>query len=93
LAWEHGPVVREVWDKYTQFNSNPLPTDLEADLRTLENNLFAMKILDKTINIYGKYGAWGLREKTHSERPWLETKRDEVISDELIREFFRTQLV
>ena len=39
-------------------------------------------------DIFGKYSAWGLRNMTHQEAPWLETQRNEVIPLPLIKEYF-----
>ena len=36
----------------------------------------------------GKYSAWGLRNMTHQEDPWLKTQRNEEIPLPLIKDYF-----
>lgn len=88
VAWDHGPVVEEVWGKYSPYRDNILPLDPKADVTAVQDSELAVKILEETIRSYGKYGAWVLRDKTHNERPWLETPPDQVISNQLMKDFF-----
>lgn len=37
---------------------------------------------------FGQYTAWRLRNMTHQEAPWLKTEQNDVISKELIRDYF-----
>lgn len=92
LAWEHGPVVKELYDRYKS-GSQPLSSNLNESIEDITSNELVQKILDETISIYGVYTPWVLRNKTHNETPWLETKRDEEITDEKLISFFRKQLV
>ena len=93
LAWEHGPVVKEVYDSYKSHDKNPLPMNDKANLETLLKNETVVNILEETVSLYGIYDAWFLRDKTHQEKPWLETSRDAVISDDLMIGFFKKVLV
>ena len=93
LAWEHGPVIREVWEHYNSHGRNPLPRDEDTDLSEIHENSEVLALLEETISLYGVYDAWYLRDKTHSESPWLETKRNDVISDKKMIRFFRKALV
>ena len=89
LAWEHGPVVRLIFDRYTNLGKAPLSYSADVSLEMIENNEIVLNILEETIALYGIYDAWHLRTKTHNESPWLETPRDDVISDEKMISFFR----
>jgi len=94
LAWEHGPVVREVYNKFKVLGKNvPLPTNDSMDITEITKNDLVMAVLDETISLYGVYDAWFLADKTHLEAPWLETPRDEVITDERMIRFFKKVLV
>lgn len=92
IAWEHGPVVKELYDRYKS-GSQPLSSNMNQSIEEVTNNELVQKILDETISIYGVYTPWVLRNKTHNETPWLETQRDEQITDEKLISFFRKQLV
>lgn len=93
LAWEHGPVVKEVFDIYRNSDRNPLPINKSISLDEIQRNDKIVDILEETISLYGIYDAWYLRDRTHSERPWRETARDEIIKDELMISFFKKVLV
>lgn len=71
-AWTHGPVVREVYNKYSEmrYNSIPSPNDnVVLDEETEE-------ILQEVLRVYGKYEAKYLEELTHQEDPWKITRGD-----------------
>jgi uncharacterized phage-associated protein len=92
LAWEHGPVVREVWEAYRQYASGaiPVPADFDAEaVLTAEER----ELLDEVWNVYGQFSAWKLRNLTHEESPWANAVRDAVIPHEALRTFFRTRVV
>lgn len=90
LAWEHGPVVSEVYQKYKKYHSSGIPFDEEY-----KNNITKEdeSLLKEVYRVFGKYSAWGLREMTHNETPWKETKRNGVISVESIKEYFKKHYV
>lgn len=92
-AWEHGPVVEEVYRKYKNYNNNPLTSDENLDIRQITQDTMVMEILKETVSIYGLYSAWALREKTHNEPPWLETENSKIIEDKKIIQFFKHSLV
>ena len=86
LAWQHGPVIKEVYEKYKDKGNQGI---IEYD----ENNLKDISKEDNDLlidvyNLFGEYSAWGLRNLTHSETPWKTTKRNEVIAtDKMAKEF------
>lgn len=97
LAWKHGPVVKEVYDNFCSNGGNIIeynPREEDRDIiRKIENNENARDTLEFVIEEFGQYTAWKLREMTHKERPWLSTKRNEVINNELIRSYFIDEVV
>lgn len=92
-AWEHGPVIKKIYHKYSVANSSPLSIDAGADIREVTKNELAVKILNDTMNTYGKLGAWVLRDKTHCETPWLITDQQQEIEPKVIEEFFKGVLI
>jgi uncharacterized phage-associated protein/DNA-binding transcriptional regulator YiaG len=93
VAWDHGPVIEEVYRKYKNSNNNPLISDENISINVITQDSTVLEILNETITIYGKYSAWALREKTHNETPWLETESSKIITDEKIIKFFKQSLV
>ena len=93
LAWQHGPVIRTVYDKYKIVQGNPISEDKDIDISSVVNNDAVISILKETISLYGIYSAWTLRNKTHNESPWSETEQSEEIADEKIINYFRNAFV
>lgn len=93
LAWEHGPVVEEVYKKYKNHANNPLSGDENIKMAEIVKDEVVLNILKETISFYGIYSAWELRNKTHSEAPWLETERSKTIEEDKIINFFKKSLV
>lgn len=95
-AWEHGPVVPELYHHYKAYGSGhiPAPTDFDPadyDERTTE-------LLDEIWDTFGQYSAWKLRNITHEDRPWIEAHlngsraRSRTISHGAMRDFYRAYL-
>ena len=88
-AWDHGPVVPQVWHDHKDLGDElPRPEDLDL----LAVDLEARGILDRVYAEFGQFAAWRLREMTHDEKPWKETEQNEEISLETMRAFFSSQI-
>lgn len=96
-AWKHGPVVPEVYEEYKENKGNPIEVVDEIndyDLTiSVQNEKCVADTLEFVFNEYGQYSAWGLRNMTHDERPWKETPLQNIININLIRDFFREEVV
>lgn len=90
VAWQHGPVVEVVYHEYK----------INRDRGIEEFGNFKEDYSDEQVGLlktvyetFGQYSAWGLRNMTHSEAPWKETKQGEVINTDLIKEFFQKEYI
>ena len=90
LAWEHGPVVKEVYDEFKGYRAGhiPQPDKITSSLRKEE-----LDLIKNIWNVYGQFSAWKLRDMTHNESPWENTAKNDVISHKELRSFFKTLLV
>ena len=87
LAWEHGPVVPEIYDKF-KINGNKGITEYnENDLKDISKD--DVNLLIDVYNLFGEYSAWGLRNLTHSENPWKSTERNNVIAPDKMANTFK----
>lgn len=88
IAWNHGPVVEEIYHKYKKYGSNDIDefSEVKIDAET-------EKVLTEVYNVFGEYSAWGLRNLTHTEAPWCNTSRNGVILQELMKESFKENYV
>lgn len=90
VHWMHGPVVPSVYRDYSSYRGNPIDYDEEY------RNAFDKEtegMLELVYDVFGQYSAWGLRNLTHQEAPWKNTKMNEVISIESIQSFFKDHYV
>lgn len=92
LGWEHGPVVKEIWEKYSD-NPYEIPVDDETYESIKKIRDEDISLLTSVYDVFGEYSAWGLRNKTHSEKPWREatlegTKLNKEINRETMKQTF-----
>ncbi|OOF85718.1 Panacea domain-containing protein [Rodentibacter ratti] len=91
-AWEHGPVVRPLYNTYKTHRNNalPIPSCFDDSLYPKQTANF----LDCIYSNFGQFTAWKLREMTHQEEPWLisyNAGKNTKISIQLLTSFFLTQ--
>lgn len=89
LAWEHGPVVREIYNKYKANGANGIIYNKDFNVK-IDNE--TENILEEVYENYGQYTAWKLRNMTHEEEPWGTTARNDIITKEKIKNFFKTKV-
>ena len=88
--WAHGPVVPQVWHVYKEHGSGPIPVEV------IDRNDYSPQIqelLNEVFQVYGQFSAAKLRNMTHNEPPWLQTEDNEVISHDLMKQFFKTLVI
>lgn len=99
VAWEHGPVVAEVYNHYDDAYNLPFGSEDDiASVKNINENDRDRAILEAVFDVFGQYSAWGLRNKTHSETPWLETTKNGqrlngIISRESIKKYFEENYI
>ncbi|EUJ64865.1 Panacea domain-containing protein [Listeria fleischmannii] len=98
LAWKHGPVVREIYDKYrgqTELNEE-ISEQTKEKCELVCQNEQACAVLEAVTQVYGNMSAWDLREQTHQEDPWKESyvvNGSEVIPQDLIADYFKREIL
>ena len=77
-AWAHGPVIPDLYHELKQYGRGPVESDEFVsetfnwdDYRSVEDTLV------EVWQEYGPYSAWALRNKTHTEAPWIKNFRDD----------------
>jgi len=90
-AWEHGPVVRPLYDRYRIHEACAIPAE---DPHSADGCFSAqeLEVLEEVYQVFGQFSAWKLRNLTHEEAPWLETPQNGVITHDALKTFFKTQL-
>lgn len=93
-AWVHGPVYREIYNRYSSYRFDPTESNEEFDVSVFTNG--EKGIIDSVIQHFCCYSGKILEEFTHAELPWLKTRGDlsagahanDLISKEVIGDYF-----
>lgn len=85
-AWEHGPVIPEIYHKYKSFGKNGIDFAEQYNIGIIDNETEV--ILRQVYDEFGQYSAWKLRNMTHEETPWRTTAKNDVIPNDVIKKYF-----
>lgn len=89
-AWEYGPVVPSVYKQYKKYGFKAIPpVDINIKKAFKDEEV---KLLDQVYNVFGQYSAWALSEMSHNTAPWKETANNSIISKEVMKNYFMTQV-
>ena len=90
-AWEHGPVVRSLWEQ-TKYSSEPIPVPESA---AEPDSHFPTAVLTLVKELYGMQTAGTLRGMTHDEAPWQEAREseDKTITHEALTVDFQRRIL
>lgn len=93
VAWQHGPVIKSLYDKYKENGASCIPKPETYNLEHL-NNEELTDILDDVYNTYGQFSAWKLRELTHiSGAPWSKVNLNDTLKLTDLQEYFKGLLI
>lgn len=82
-AWDNGPVIKELFKIH---KGKYILTEISGDINNI--NSINKETIDVILKIYNNLSAEALSEKTHSESPWQNTKRNEIITDNEILNYY-----
>jgi putative zinc finger/helix-turn-helix YgiT family protein len=93
-AWVHGPVYREIYNRYSNYHFDPIESNDEFDTSVFTG--FEKAVIDSVIQNFFCYSGKVLERFTHSETPWLKTRgnlsadthSERIITKKLIGEYF-----
>lgn len=77
-AWQHGPVVPELWHRFRDYSYNAIDTAKELakpDGRSEELSEDERAHIVEVFNAYGSMSAKQLEFMTHQDDPWIEARR------------------
>lgn len=97
MAWEHGPVVVDVYKEYKENGRNQIKlkrnNEFDKIITKIEGDSKASNSLNLVYDNFAIYTAWQLRNMTHEEgSPWSITVAEKglnnVIRKDLIKDYF-----
>ena len=86
-AWEYGPVIRKIYDKYKGRRTIIKPTKKTSNL-----DKDVMLSTDIALAHYGEMSAATLIRETHSEDPWInayEEGKDNIITIQSMKKYYK----
>jgi len=94
-AWVHGPVFRDVYEKYKSYGFSPIE-EKEIRYENIQLTEDEKELLDHVVSCFGCYSGKVLEHMTHSEEPWRLARRglndlensDRIIEKEEIASYF-----
>ncbi len=94
VAWEHGPVIKEVYDVYHKYGKKELKTgstnEKDRIVSQIENDNDVAKTLNFVYDNFAIYTAWQLRDMTHEEgTPWDVTVKDKGLNNEIDKDLIK----
>lgn len=88
LRWDNGPVCRELFD----IHQGKFFVDSSiVDASILSGNEFSknqLRNIDQILEEYGNISGSDLSEMTHRESPWINTPKNEIISKEVMKNYY-----
>lgn len=77
-AWQHGPVVEDIYSEFKTNNGNFIPTN---DYKMNDDEIDKIgkdekELIEDVFQLMGQYSAWRLRDKTHQEDPWIDNYKE-----------------
>lgn len=76
-AWVHGPVYREIYDRFSYYRYNPISkNEFESYNEINSLNDKEIKLIDSVINNFGVYSGKVLEKMTHTTIPWEEGRKE-----------------
>ncbi|WP_337267114.1 Panacea domain-containing protein [Oryzifoliimicrobium ureilyticus] len=102
-AWVHGPVSRELYDRYkdtkTMYSLVDI-ADVDPYFSVARLHDSERAHIDAVLEVYADFSGDQLEEMTHREAPWLQARAnvpasarsETLISDDVMREFYAARI-
>jgi len=99
-AWQHGPVVRSVWNRFGEYGWHAIPPEVRKADSAASLTKNQRDLVDNVWEAYGQLSGSQLRTLTHREDPWKltrgdlspECRSDKVIKQDLMRDFYKKSM-
>lgn len=97
-AWIHGPVYREIYERFCYYQYHPIEKEEFSEYAKLENlNAEEVKLIEQVINSFGCYSGKVLENMTHTTIPWINARKDvettersnQLITEAEMKNFFK----
>lgn len=90
-AWEHGPVITDIYHTYKSNGKCGIFASNDYNISCID--IETGNILESVYNEFGQFSASKLRNMTHNETPWIETNKNDIISKNSMKEYFKNKYI
>lgn len=87
-AWEHGPVIPNLYDIYKKYGARSIPKPKRVNMSIYCDKI--KNLLTEVYQVYGQFSAWYLHNLTHEEPPWQKAYPNGTITRKSMKEYFST---
>lgn len=95
-AWAHGPVFPSQYTRFAYISRNEQIKPETINLTIPEFSESSAELLEEVLRVYGEHSASYLENLTHSEKPWIEVRKNlqpyerskNIISDKSMIDFY-----
>ena len=102
-AWVHGPVSRDIYDRYVATKamySNIDAKDVSANFNPQSLDAGKRAVIDAVLESYAPLSGDQLEEMTHGEDPWISARKgvlpsarsENIISEDIMRDFYAARI-
>lgn len=86
VHWRHGPVVVESYSAFRKYFNDNINSKQDINTNLIEDS--DRELIEYVVEAYKNMDAWDMVAKTLEEDPWLNTERNEIISNYNIKKYF-----
>lgn len=86
IHWRHGPVIVESYSAFRKYFNDNISSNQNMDMNLIEDS--DRELIEYVVEAYKNMDAWDMVAKTLEEDPWLNTERNEIISNYNIKKYF-----
>ena len=86
IHWRHGPVIAESYSAFRKYFNDNINSKQYIDTNLIDDS--DRELIEYVIEAYKNMDAWDMVAKTIKEDPWLNTERNEIISNANIKKYF-----
>jgi uncharacterized phage-associated protein len=102
-AWVHGPVNRQIYDRFAATKSLYSEVSRSDVRETFDSDRIPVELrnhIDTVLDVYAKYTGAQLEAMTHEERPWVEARKgfsasarcENEISEASMKDYYSARL-
>ncbi|TCV80241.1 Panacea domain-containing protein [Sulfurirhabdus autotrophica] len=99
-AWQHGPVCREIYERFRHLSWNPIPDSATvSNEQALDGD--TLTFLEEIWEVYGQFSASKLEQMTHDEDPWINARKGifpgypsrTLIDENAMRKYYQARML